>query len=136
MLVPCPSCRRHVFTDERSCPHCGSTGSRFGAAVALAASIVAISCSSEKPPAAQESNTPTKTATTATTTTTAAVSLPTIATNPPRVEVEVYGPAPVDPSARVVPSHSASATQSATPKPPAPPIAVYGPPPKKPTDRQ
>lgn len=24
-LTPCPSCRAHVFANERSCPHCGSS---------------------------------------------------------------------------------------------------------------
>ena len=51
----------------------------------------------------------------------------------------VYGPAPIDPSARIVPTPEPTTEPSAAPAEPKlvqPPIAVYGPPPQDPDQRK
>lgn len=131
-LVPCPACSRHLFVAEQACPHCGTSGSSFIAALALVVAASLTACTSNgggranvygPAPQDPDQRQPTASASAAT-------------DHPPAPPVDVYGPPPRDPDQRDAPpaQPSSSAAPSAS-VPPKPPIAVYGPPPTSSDDR-
>lgn len=111
-LVPCPSCQRHVFPQETTCPHCGRTSPAAGklAALVVTAGLALAAC--DRPVASVY--------------------------GPPPVDPSQRDmPDPqVAPSASgAQPAPSASATSTDQDDPVRPPVDVYGPPPRDPDQR-
>lgn len=132
MLVVCPSCGRHAFEHETSCPHCGQKGRPTLLALTMALGFVATACSGPTDVYGPPPVDPDARATTSVTTSTAA---------PNDTVVAVYGPPPVDPNTRLpsaMPSGAPSASAAPTDKPKVvdPPVDVYGPPPRDPNQRK
>ena len=105
MLIVCPSCGRHAFQNETSCPHCGQKGRPTLLALAATLGFVAACASNTTGP------------------------------TPDDPIIAVYGPPPIDPSARTEPAPEPTTTPSTTPTA-QPPVDVYGPPPRDPNQRK
>lgn len=126
-LVPCPQCKRHFFSSDAACPHCGkTTGAVALAALTMTAGLALAACDGATPGPS-----------------------PAAVYGPPAVLPDDRGGQPVPtasataaPSALSTAAASAAASSSAaaptstaaTPPPTA--VPVYGPPPVKPDDRK
>lgn len=113
-LVRCPTCKRHIYESETSCPFCARQTNASPAilAAALSAGLAVAGCGGETPPPM----TPVE-----------------VAPQPdkPKEIAEDPKPEPTSPAMTVAPAYGAPPVQTA---PMVPPAAAYGaPPPMTPT---
>lgn len=101
-LCPCPTCQRHVFSCEETCPHCGERGAKFVAALAIAATV-AVACA---PQGDVYGPAPVDHSTRVSASATSSQGAP-ATTNPPDTAIAVYGPPPIDADLRTPNSSSA-----------------------------
>ncbi len=56
-LIPCPTCQRHVRSEDKACPFCGARPPVGGfAAIAAAAALALAGCGGKSPPAEPPEN--------------------------------------------------------------------------------